>query len=117
MESGVNKDYKIAVIGSRLLSIGSKLSGISTTYSVSETPEIESALRELLGKSDVGIIIITHALAKKVRDRRLQHAIDHSLMPVIMEVSDFGEQQVETDTLRRMILRALGIDINKMSTR
>ncbi|MDE1828166.1 MAG: hypothetical protein KGH65_03340 [Candidatus Micrarchaeota archaeon] len=110
-----NKEYKIAVIGSRLLAIGSKLSGVTESYTVTEQEETESLLRELLQKSDVGIIVITQSLIKKIRDRKLLYAIDNSLMPLIIDVADFNEPQQETDVLRKMILRAVGIDINRMS--
>ncbi|MGI0141517.1 MAG: V-type ATP synthase subunit F [Candidatus Micrarchaeales archaeon] len=115
MEGRVGKDYKIAVIGSRLLAIGSKLAGISQSYNVTEPEEVEGTLRTLLEKEDVGIIVITQGLAKKVKDRKLQHAIENSLMPLIIDVADFNEPPAEADVLRKLILRAVGIDINKMT--
>ena len=110
-----NRDYKIAVLGSRLLAIGSKLGGISASYNVSEPEEVEDKLRSLLQQEDIGIIVIAQSLAKKIRDRKLLYAIDNSLMPLIIDVADFNEPQSEADVLRKMILRAVGIDINKMS--
>ncbi|HVA83201.1 MAG TPA: V-type ATP synthase subunit F [Candidatus Aquilonibacter sp.] len=112
-----NKDYKIAVVGSRLLAIGSKLAGISSAYNVTEPEEVESTLRTLMQRDDIGIIIIAQTLAKKIRDRKLTHAIENSLMPLVIEVADFNEPQNETDQLRKMILRAVGIDINKMANK
>lgn len=112
-----NKDYKIAVVGSRLLAIGSKLAGIVASYTVTEQEEVESTLRTLLQRDDIGIIIITQNLVKKIRDRKLIHAVENSLMPLIIDVADFNEAQNETDQLRRMILRAVGIDINKMASK
>ncbi|MDE1846951.1 MAG: V-type ATP synthase subunit F [Candidatus Micrarchaeota archaeon] len=116
MESRVgNKDFKMAVVGSRLLTTGSRLAGIKVVYEVTEPQEVEKAMHELMQKEDIGIIVITENLLKKIRDRKLLNAIDNSLLPLIIDIPDYNEPERETDTLRRLILRAVGIDINRMS--
>ncbi|MDE1825254.1 MAG: hypothetical protein KGH77_03240 [Candidatus Micrarchaeota archaeon] len=112
-----NNEYKIAVVGSPLLATGSKLAGIPDAFTVSEPEEIEGTMRTLMQKEEIGIIVITERSMRKIRDRKLIHAIDTSLRPLIIDVPDYNEPEKEADALRRLILRAIGIDINKMSKR
>ncbi len=107
------KDYKIAVIGSELPTLGFKLAGITESFSVANSQEAEKVLREMLQKEDIGLIAITARLVRGIKDRKLQNAITSSLMPLVIEIPDYGEKGVETDTLRMLIIKAIGIDITK----
>lgn len=113
MEERVEKNYKIALIGNDLLKIGFGISGITESYSVTQTEQAESRLRELLDRQDIGIVVITSGVRKLVKDRKLQDAITNSIMPLIVEVPEQGEEHAEQETLRRLILRAIGIDITQ----
>ncbi|MGC8710039.1 MAG: V-type ATP synthase subunit F [Candidatus Micrarchaeia archaeon] len=108
-------EYKIGIIGDELLTTGFRLAGVKATENASNGDEAEKALRKMLDISDIGIIVITEGLANQIKDRRLQHVIDTSLMPLIIEVPGYNEEEKESDTLRRLILKAVGIDITKMS--
>lgn len=107
----VSGEFKMAYIGNAQLSLGFKMAGITESYVAQETGEVESRLRELLAKQDIGIIVITSSVRRQVRDRKLSDAIATSLLPLIVEVPEQGESVTEEDTLRAMIRRALGIDI------
>jgi V/A-type H+-transporting ATPase subunit F len=111
----IANEYKIGVVGSELLTTGFKLAGVKTAENASNGEEAEKALWKMLSMKDIGIIVITESLADKIKDRKLQHIIDTSLMPLIIEVPGYNEEEKESDTLRRLILRAVGIDITKMS--
>ncbi|MDE1822968.1 MAG: hypothetical protein KGI00_01615 [Candidatus Micrarchaeota archaeon] len=113
MEEKLAKNYKIAVLGNERVALGFKLSGITTAFTVSDTLGAESKFKELLQRNDIGIIIIGSAAKKLIRDRRLQDAITSSIMPLVVEIAESGEEHAEEETLRKLILRAIGIDITK----
>ena len=110
----VNKNiYRIAVIGDRLLATGMGLSGVKYIYEAQTQPEIEDAIRELSTKDDVGIVIINEGLMKMVKDRKLVRLIDNSLSPIFVGIPSYNQKEIYEDTLRRLIIRAIGIDISK----
>jgi len=105
------KLYKIGVIGSEIIGMGFELAGVKAVRIARNGEEAEEALDELLNIQDIGIIIIAEGLANKIKSRRLQHIIETSLMPLIIAIPDYQEKEEEVDTLRRLVLRAIGIDI------
>ncbi|MDE1851947.1 MAG: hypothetical protein KGH69_04655 [Candidatus Micrarchaeota archaeon] len=111
MEERVAKNYKIAVIGNNRIALGFKMSGITETFSVNDSAQAESTFRELLQRGDIGIIIMGSAARKLIHERRLTDSITNSIMPLVVEISEDGEAQAGEDTLRQLILRAIGIDI------
>lgn len=106
------KKYSIAVVGNTQLALGFKFAGVAETYSARSQPEFESTIRALMQRDDIGLIIITSKVIKSIRDRKLADAVSDSVLPMIIEVPDYREQG-QPDTLRRLILRAIGIDISK----
>lgn len=113
MEDKLAKNYKIAVLGNERIALGFKLSGITEAFNANDTHEAESRFRELLQRDDIGIIIIGSAAKRLIKDRRLQESITSSIMPLVVEIAESGEEHAEEDTLRKLILRAIGIDITK----
>lgn len=113
MEERVEKTYRIAYMGNNLLNLGFRIAGVTDSFVVSDTAQSESKLKELMESSDVGIVVITTAVRRMVKDRRLSEALATSLMPLIVEVPEPNEQFGEEDTLRNLILRAIGIDITR----
>ena len=60
------------------------------------------------------MIVVTSRIVSGIRDRRLYDAVMSSTMPLFMQVADYNESmEAQEDTLRRLIIRALGIDIGK----
>lgn len=114
MEERVEKEYKIVMVGNELLTLGFKLAGVSESYNAADPKETESRMRELLSRSDVGIVIVSSSVRRQIRDRRLQDIMSESILPLVVEVPEPGESMAEEDTLRSLILRAIGIDITKM---
>ncbi|MCL4365050.1 MAG: hypothetical protein M1569_01655 [Candidatus Marsarchaeota archaeon] len=113
MEERVEKPYKIAYVGNNLLNLGFKMAGITESFVASDTAQAESRLRELTARDDIGIIIMTTSIRKMIKDRRLNESISSSLLPLVMEVPELNEQLQEEDTLRALIMRAIGIDITR----
>lgn len=113
MEERVDKSYKIAYVGNNLLNIGFKIAGVTESYVASDTATAEAKMKELTTREDIGIIIITSSVRKLIHDRRLSETISSSLLPLIMEIPELNEQILEEDTLRHLIMRAIGIDITK----
>jgi len=106
------KKYKIAVVGNTQLALGFKLAGVAEAYSSTTPQESERTMRELIGREDIGLIITTSKVLNGIRDRKLADAIADSILPMVIEVPDYKEEG-QPDTLRRLIMRAVGIDISK----
>ncbi len=109
----INSNYKIALIGSEELSIGFKLAGIRNSFIAQTGSEAESLIRNILQNEEIGIIILSSKIINQIKDRKILNAIDTSILPLFVEVPDYGSTYTP-DTLRRLILRAIGIDITKM---
>ncbi|MEM0201312.1 MAG: V-type ATP synthase subunit F [Candidatus Micrarchaeaceae archaeon] len=109
----INNNYKIALIGSEELSIGFKLAGIRNSYTVKTGAEAETLIRNILQNQEIGIIILSSKIINQIKDRKILNAIDTSILPLFVEVPDYGSNYAP-DTLRRLILRAIGIDITKI---
>lgn len=106
------KGYRIAMVGGEELALGFKLAGVHESIIAETAAEAEDKIRQLLQKDDIGIIVISSRLANGIKDRKLLNAIDTSLLPIFIEVPEYGDSH-SPDTLRRLILRAIGIDISK----
>ncbi len=103
------RKYKIAVVGNTQLALGFKLAGVAEAYG---EVGVETRMRELMQRDDIGLIITTSKVLKSVRDRKLSERIENSSLPMVVEVPDYKEEG-QPDTLRRLIMRAIGIDISK----
>ncbi len=106
------KSYKIAVVGNTQLALGFKLAGVAEAYSATGAAASEKRMRELIQREDIGLIITTSKVLRSIRDRKLSERIAESVLPMVIEVPDYKEQG-QPDTLRRLIMRAIGIDISK----
>ncbi|MGC8662452.1 MAG: V-type ATP synthase subunit F [Candidatus Micrarchaeia archaeon] len=107
--------YKIGVIGSEPLVTGFKLAGVKLGVIVKNGEEAEKALSSILENREIGLVVIGEGVSNNIKSKKLLHVIDTSLMPLIVEIPDYGERELENDTLRRLILKAVGIDITKVS--
>ncbi len=113
MEERIDKQLKIAYLGNSLLDTGFRIAGITESYVASSGPQAEEKLKELSERDDIGIIILTSGVGKMIRNRRLSELISTSILPLMVEVPELNEQLKEEDTLRNLIMRAIGIDITK----
>ncbi len=113
MEERVDKALKIAYVGNDLLNSGFKIAGISESHVAKDTQQAESMVKGLSERGDIGVIIITSGIRRLIKDRRLSEAITTSIMPLIVEIPEYNEEITEEDSLRQLIMRAIGIDITK----
>ncbi len=114
MEERVDKSYKIALVGNQQLNLGFKLAGVTESYTVADSMDAESRMRGLMEREDIGIIIVSSSVKRLIRERRLHDAMEASILPLVVQVPEPNESLTEEDTLRNLILRAIGIDITKM---
>ncbi len=103
--------YKIAVIGDQLLVRGFKLAGVKEAHIAETTDDVEQSLKNIFEKENIGIIIISENAIEKIKDRRLLYKIDNSLVPLVIEVPGYGQEEKHADTLRNLVMRVIGIDI------
>ncbi len=113
MEDRIKGDYKIAVVANNEAVLGFKIAGVRDARTVETQEEAESVVKDILEKKDVGVVIITSNISRMIKDRRLHNAIQSSLLPMFVEVPEYNEE-FKPDTLRALVMRALGIDINRI---
>ncbi len=111
METVGEKKYHIVVVGSKELSLGAKLAGVVETHAPENMDEAEKELEADMKKDDVGILIVTSKIAKAIRNRKLKEELSISTMPLVVEIPDYDEQTTYEETLRTLIMRAIGIDV------
>ncbi len=87
---------------------------MTEAYETDEGQEAERIIRELMQRGEVGLIMISSSLVGLIRDRKILNAIDSSILPIFIEIPGYKEEKVP-DTLRRLIIRAIGIDISNKS--
>lgn len=103
---------KIVVVGDTDTAVGLKLAGISEAYVVNDKQEAESIIKKLSQTEDIGLIIITEKIANQVRDA-IRKILEQDL-PILVEIPDkYGPVSGETDIIRDLIRKAVGIDLKK----
>jgi vacuolar-type H+-ATPase subunit F/Vma7 len=105
---------KIAVVGGNIMSTGFRLAGVKNTivsYASDSQDDAEQKIRTLFEDKTVAVIVAGQSTLNKVKDRKLLQLIDTSLLPIVVGLPDYGEKEENEDTLRRLIKRAIGIDI------
>jgi V/A-type H+/Na+-transporting ATPase subunit F len=106
---------RIAVIGGSVMTLGFRFAGIkrTTTIESNDSGEIvESGLREALADPVIGIIVISTSALQRVKDRKLRQFVENGISPVVISVPDFRDASAADDSLRSLIKRAIGIDID-----
>ena len=106
----MNSKYKIAVIGRPELTLGFRLSGTPISYDAEGGEDAENAVRELMQNNEIGLVIIPTVLARKIKDKKILNIIESSISPIFVEIPEYGDEK-SADTLRKLIIRAIGIDI------
>jgi len=94
---------KMALIGDEDTIALFKLAGITKS-----SPSIE-AFDEFVKDKEVAILLITYEHAKKIEDKIYQHRLLKNF-PIVVEIP--GKKKVEKeDSIRKMIVRAVGVEI------
>jgi vacuolar-type H+-ATPase subunit F/Vma7 len=108
-EDSENYNYKIAVIGDDILRAGFRLLGDKKTYG--EETNVEAMLKELINNPEIGIIVVNQKIIKNIKNSKTIDMINKTVKPLIIEVPGYNEEDMHQDTLRKIILKAIGIDI------
>lgn len=102
----------IAIIGDQDTVTGFMLGGIKDGYPVKNAEEADKTLEELVRK-DYSIIIITEKIGDKLRDK-IDSLTSERALPMIIEIPDkAGSIERETDPLRELIKRVIGVEMVK----
>ena len=100
---------KIAVIADSATATGFRLAGIDSTYPLSGEAA-EAKLSELLSDPAYGILIVTERLVESC-DWKLKKRIESTAKPVVVAVPDSGGPIEQSESLGKLIKRALGFDL------
>lgn len=102
----------IAVIGDQDTVTGFMLGGIKDGYPVKDMEKAGETLEELI-KKDYSIIIITEKIGDALREK-ITNLTSERALPMIIEIPDkTGSIERETDPLRELIKRVIGVEMVK----
>lgn len=97
---------EIAVIGSSKFTLGFRLAGINRIYEPSE--KVMDTIEKIKQDKEIGIVIVDDETIFGLKDHE-RYGIDRSVKPVFIIMSENASQ----DNLRRLIIKAIGIDVLK----
>ncbi|MFH1095867.1 MAG: V-type ATP synthase subunit F [Candidatus Micrarchaeota archaeon] len=109
-ENANGKNNRVAVVGESALLTGFKLAGVERLYLASGAADAEAALGALMEDATVGIIVIDEGLLEAC-DWRLKRKVEAAAKPVVVSVPGKGGPMEQTESLSKLIKRALGFDI------
>ena len=103
---------KIAIIADQDTVTGFMLGGIKEGYPVDDTEQAGKILEELVGK-DYSVIITTEKIGDELREE-INNLTSERALPMIIEIPDkTGSIERETDPLRELIKRVIGVEMVK----
>ena len=100
----------VAVIGDLDTVTGFKLGGVKEGHIVGTNEEAEKALDDLV-ESGISIIIITQKIANEIREH-INKKIGSDVLPMVIEIPDkSGNSNTDSDQMRDLIKRVIGVEI------
>ncbi len=102
---------KVAIIGDDTLVAGFKLAGIDEYFIVPDG-QVEGKTSELLSSPGYGILIVSERIAEGF-DWRLKKRIEASAKPVVVSVPDRQGAASQSESINKLIKRAIGFDLAK----
>ncbi|PIT84213.1 hypothetical protein COU37_04670 [Candidatus Micrarchaeota archaeon CG10_big_fil_rev_8_21_14_0_10_45_29] len=102
----------ITVLGDQSLLGGFKLAGVKSLHPVAGVGEFEKSLISLMNDKETGIIIVSEQLLEQA-DRRLKQRVEAAAKPVVIAVPGKDGPMERSESLAKLIKRALGFDIMK----
>ncbi|HIP62829.1 MAG TPA: V-type ATP synthase subunit F [Archaeoglobus profundus] len=99
---------KVAVIGDPDFNIGFRLVGIKDVYDVTNDEELINAVKDVLNRNDIGVVVIRYDDLKKL-PTTLRREIDERVEPTFVAIGGMGR----VEELREKIRRAIGVDLWK----
>ncbi len=102
---------RTAVLGDADMITGFSLIGIKDLHIVPpERSMAERVFKKVASDKNIGIILISHAIAEVIRDVITRTNETKKIIPVIVEVPDKG-QSTEFDPFEDLIKKAVGVSI------
>jgi len=95
---------ELAVLGSSQFILGFQLAGIRNTIEAGNNTL--SQIKEIMNDPKTGIIITEESIMNRL-DEHDRSDIEASIKPVIIVLS----QQAESESLRKMIKKSIGVDV------
>lgn len=103
---------KMAIIADHDTVTGFMLGGIREGYPVENADEASNALEDLVRK-DYSIIITTEKIGDELREK-INKLTSERALPMIIEIPDkSGSIERESDPLRELIKRVIGVEMVK----
>ncbi len=103
---------KIAIIADQDTVTGFMLGGIKEGYPVEDAEEAGKTLEDLVRK-DYSVIITTEKIGDELREK-IDNLTSERALPMIIEIPDkTGSIERETDPLRELIKRVIGVEMVK----
>ncbi|HIP62849.1 MAG TPA: V-type ATP synthase subunit F [Archaeoglobus profundus] len=99
---------KVAVIGDPDFNIGFRLVGIRDVYDVTNDNELINAVKDVLNRDDIGVVVIKYDDLKRL-PTTLRKEIDERVEPTFVAIGGMGR----VEELREKIRRAIGVDLWK----
>ena len=105
---------KIGVIGDQETVMGFGLAGVGQSYTVTTQEEAIEAFKAATDEDlELGILIITEAIADWLATELSFWRRQNMLFPIIVEIPDKTGPKRRRDPIKRLIMRAVGVDITK----
>ncbi|MFQ5888349.1 MAG: V-type ATP synthase subunit F [Candidatus Hydrothermarchaeales archaeon] len=102
---------KISVVADYTTVTGFRLAGIKACHDVEKPEDAKEILKALSKEEDMGMIIITEAIAEKLREE-IDALTEEKVIPLIVEIPDSkGPLPEKEDPIRRLVKKAVGIEI------
>ena len=103
---------KIAVMADEDTVTGFMLGGIKEGYPVKNMEEAEKILEDLV-KKDFSVIITTEKIGEEFREK-IEKLTSERALPMIIEIPDkTGSIKRESDPMRELIKRVIGVEMVK----
>ncbi|MFA5105899.1 MAG: V-type ATP synthase subunit F [Candidatus Micrarchaeia archaeon] len=102
---------RIAIVGDSTFASGFRLAGIENCYIV-EGAGIEEKVSSLLSDPSYGIVVVSDR-AMEGFDWRLKKRIESAAKPVVVAIPDRRGPVEQSESLAKLIKRAIGFDLMK----
>ena len=100
---------KFHVIGDRQTVLGFRLVGVEGTVAT-EREEALTALHEAVENTDTGIVLVTEAIAGKIRDE-VEARLYGMGFPLVLEIPDASGPAEDRPEIDEIVRKAVGISI------
>lgn len=102
---------RIATITDEITALGMKLAGIGEVAAVKEDENASSIITAYASDPSIAVLIVTEKIGEE--NRSLLNRITQRPWPVVVEIpGPEGKMDRESSTLKELVRRALGIDMD-----